>query len=104
MITIEDSVVLEDLLEHVGEQRSRAKLVDQSFELGIATGKRPSQVLDLVNNNEATFKKIGMTKFQWYDDALRSNLKLAGEELLISISRKRHSSSGFDQSAVLKRG
>jgi hypothetical protein len=89
MITIEDSVIIEELLEHVGEQCIKAKLIDQPFELGIVTDKHPSQILDLINNNEAAFKEIGMTQFQWYDDALRSKLKIAGEELFISISKKR---------------
>ncbi|MEO5690614.1 MAG: hypothetical protein ABIQ64_00320 [Candidatus Saccharimonadales bacterium] len=89
MVTIEDSIVLDEILEHVGEQRARAKLVDHSFELGIVTDKRPSQILDLIHNNEAVFKEIGMTKFEWYDDALRSKMRVAGEELLFSISRKR---------------
>jgi hypothetical protein len=89
MIQIDDSVVLDELLNHVGEQQSRAKLVDKSFELGILTDKRPSQILDLVYKNEAAFKEFGMTKFQWYDDALRSTFKIAGEELLFSISRPR---------------
>lgn len=89
MIQIEDSVVLDELLNHVGEQQSRAKLVDQPFELGVVTDKRPSQILDLVYKNEATFKEFGMTAFKWHDDALRSTLKLCGEELIFSISRPR---------------
>lgn len=86
MITVEDSVVLDELLHHVGKQRDRAKLVDKPFELGVMTDKRPSQILDLVDKNEETFKEIGMTQFIWHDDALRSTLNIYGEKLLFSIS------------------
>lgn len=91
MIQIEDTVILDELLEHVGEQRIRAKLVDQPFELGIMSKKRPSQVLDLIHNktSEKTLKEIGMTGYMWHDDALRSNLRLAGEDILVSICRPR---------------
>ena len=87
MIQIEDSIVMQDILIHVGEQRTRAKLMDRPFQLGIVTDKRPSQILKLVHSKEieATLKEIGMTRYKWHDDALRSNLRLAGEELLISI-------------------
>ena len=78
---------MDELLEHIAEQRVRAKLTDKPFELGILTDIRPSQILDLVHSeeNEALLKEIGMTSYQWRDDALRSELKLAGETLLISI-------------------
>lgn len=89
MITIEDSVVLGELLEHIGEVRTRAKLVDKPFDLGVATDKRPSQILDLIEKNEATLKEIGMSSYIWHDDALRSKLRLAGEDLLISICAPR---------------
>lgn len=61
MILIEDSVVLDELLAHIGEERTRAKLIDKPFDLGIATDKRPSQILELVDNNEAVLKEIGMS-------------------------------------------
>ena len=91
MIKVEDSVVIDEILEHIGEQRIRAKLTDKPFELGIVTDKRPSQILKLVHDkkSEAVFKEIGMTDYKWNDDALRSELKLAGEKLLISICRPR---------------
>ncbi len=91
MIYIEDSAVIDELLEHVGKQRVRAKLTDKPFELGIATDKKPSQILKLVHDeeNEAKLKEIGMTEYKWNDDALRSELKLTGEKLLISICRTR---------------
>ena len=78
---------MEDILTHVGEQRTRAKLMDKPFQLGIVTDKRPSQILNLLHSkeNEATLKEIGMTDYKWHNDALRSSLRLAGEELLISI-------------------
>ncbi len=91
MILIEDSVIFDKLLEHISEQRTRAKLTDKPFELGIATDIRPSQVLALVNKDEnmTVLKEIGMQNYKWQDDALRSELKLAGENLLISICRPR---------------
>lgn len=88
---MEDSVVIDEILEHIGGQRIRAKLIDKPFQLGIVTDKRPSQILKLVHNakSEAVLKEIGMTDYKWNDDALRSELKLAGENLLISICRPR---------------
>ena len=87
MIHIEDSIVFDELLEHIGKQRIRAKLADKPFELGIATNIRPSQILSLVNKDEsmAALKEIGMQSYKWHDDALRSDLRLAGENLMISI-------------------
>jgi hypothetical protein len=87
MIHIEDSVVFGELMEHVAKQRTRAKLTDKPFELGIATDIRPSQVLNLVNKDEnmAVLQEIGMKSYKWHDDALRSDLRLAGENLMISI-------------------
>ena len=66
MIQIEDSVILDEILTHIGEQRIRAKLTDKPFELGIVTDKRPSQILSLVHNeeSEATLKEIGMTDYK----------------------------------------
>lgn len=91
MIQIEDSVVLDEILAHVGEQRMRAKLTDKPFELGIATDKRPSQILQLLHSkeSEATLKEIGMTDYKWHDDALRSNVRVAGEQLIFSICSPR---------------
>jgi hypothetical protein len=91
MIEIKDSVVFSELLDHIGKQRIRAKLTDKTFELGIATDIRPSQILSLVNKDEnmATLKEIGMDSYEWHDDALRSNLRLAGENLMISICSAR---------------
>lgn len=78
---------MEDILTHVSKQRIRAKLTDKPFQIGIVTDKRPSQMLSLVHNkeNEALLKEIGITDYKWHDDALRSSLRLCGEELLISI-------------------
>jgi hypothetical protein len=91
MIQIEGSIVMEEILSHISEQRTRAKLTDKPFQLGIATDKRPSQVLGLIHNeeNEAILKEIGMTEYKWHYDALRSNLRVAGEELLMSICSPR---------------
>ncbi|MDQ2972863.1 MAG: hypothetical protein M3Q79_00055 [bacterium] len=91
MIQIEDSVVIDEILEHIAEQRIRAKLTDEPFELGIVTDKRPSKTLKLVHSDISTavLKEIGMTDYKWNDDALRSELKLAGENLLISVCRPR---------------
>lgn len=91
MIQIEDSVVMEDILEHVGKERVRAKLTDKPFVLGITTDKRPSQILALVHSkdSEALLKEIGMTAYEFRWDALRSSLRLAGEELTFSISGSR---------------
>jgi hypothetical protein len=87
MIHIKDSIIFDELLEHIGKQRIRAKLTDKPFELGIATDIRPSQILSLVNKDEnmATLEELGMKIYKWHDDALRSNLRLAGENLMISI-------------------
>lgn len=90
MITMKDSVALNEILEHVGNERVRAKLVDKSFDLGIATNKRPSQILELIEKNMDTLKEIGMSNYVWHDDALRSSLKIAGEELLVSICAPRN--------------
>lgn len=91
MVQIKDSVIVNEILEHIGEQRIRAKLTDKPFELGIVTDKRPSQILELVHSEkcETVLKEIGMTSYRWNDDALRSDLKVAGESLLISICRPR---------------
>ena len=91
MIQIEDSVVVDDILTHVGEQRVRAKLIDKPFELGIMSDKRPSQILDLLHKDEseAVLKEIGMKEYKWHDDALRSSMRIAGEELIISICSPR---------------
>ena len=61
--------------------------MDKPFHLGIVSDKRQSQVLNLLQSkeNEATLKEIGMTDYKWHDDALRSSLRLAGEELFVSI-------------------
>jgi hypothetical protein len=87
MIHIEDSIIMDELLEHVGKERARAKLTDKPFVLGIATDIRPSQISALVHNqaNEATLKEIGMAEYKFHWDALRSNMRLGGEELIISI-------------------
>lgn len=91
MINVEDTVILDDLLDHISKQRLRAKLTDKPFELGIATDIRPSQVLSLVNKEEsmAVLKEIGMQNYKWHDDALRSYLRVAGENLIISICHPR---------------
>jgi len=91
MIYVEDSSIIEEILQHIGEQRMRAKLTDMPFELGIVTDKKPSQILKLLHSeeSEAALKEIGMTNYRWNDDALRSELKLAGENLLVSICRPR---------------
>ena len=91
MIQIADSVILDEILTHIGEQRIRSKLTDKPFELGIMTDKRPSQILDLLysSESEATLKEIGMTEYKWHDDALRSEMRLAGEQLIFSICSPR---------------
>lgn len=91
MIQIEDSIVFNELLEHIAEQRIRAKLTDKPFELGIATDIRPSQILKLVDKDEnmAALKEIGMQSYRWHADALRSNLRLTGENLIITICSPR---------------
>lgn len=82
---------MDEVLAHIGEQRIRAKLTDKPFELGIVTDKRPSQILRIVHGeeSEATLKEIGMTTYKWHDDALRSDLRLAGEQLIFSICSPR---------------
>lgn len=89
MIDVKHSEVINKLLAHVGEQRVRAKLVDSPFDLGIVTDKRPSHILKLINKNIDILTEIGMANQVWHDDALRSTLRLGGEELLISICRPR---------------
>jgi len=87
MIHIEDSVIFGELIEHIAKQRSRAKLTDKPFELGVVTDIRPSQIFSLLHKDEnmAVLKEIGMQNYKWHDDALRSDLRLAGENLMISI-------------------
>ena len=89
MIMIEDSVVFDEILTHIENERVRAKLVDKSFDLGIVTDKRASTILELIEKNMNTLKKIGMSHYIWHDDALRSSLKIAGEELLVSLCAPR---------------
>jgi hypothetical protein len=90
MIMIEDSIVFDEILTHIGEERVRARLIDKPFDLGIVTDKKPSQILDLVESNVDSLKEIGMSNYTWHDDALRSSMKLAGEDLLISICAPRN--------------
>jgi hypothetical protein len=91
MIHIKDSIIFDELIEHIAKQRIRAKLTDKPFELGIATDVRPSQILTLVNKDEnmVILKELGMKIYKWHDDALRSDLRLAGENLIISICGSR---------------
>jgi hypothetical protein len=77
------------LLAHIQKQRIRAKLIDKPFELGVATDKKPSYILTVIQENYATFEALGMEKYHWQDDALRSSKRIAGEQLLFSISTKR---------------
>jgi hypothetical protein len=90
MISIEDSVVFAEILAHIGEERVRAKLIDKPFDLGIVSNKQQSQILSLIENNIDGLKEIGMSSSIWHDDALRSSMKLAGEDLLISICAPRN--------------
>jgi len=55
------------------------------------TDKRPSQILSLMHSSESesTLKEIGMADYKWHDDALRSELRLAGEQLIFSICSPR---------------
>lgn len=87
---MEDSAAFDEILTHIGEERIRARLIDKPFDLGIVTDKRPSQILDLIESNMDTLKEIGMLSFMWHDDALRSTMKLAGEDLFISICAPRN--------------
>jgi hypothetical protein len=91
VIYVDDSVIIDEILEHVVVERRRAKLTDKPFDLGIMTDIRPSQVLKLVRSDAcmSTLKEIGMAEYKWYDDALRSELRIAGENLLISICSPR---------------
>lgn len=93
MVQIEDSVVLNEILTHIGEQRVRAKLIDKPFELGIVTDKQASQIMQLLGRKESqtALKDLGMTEYKWRDDALRSDLRLAGEQLMFSICSPRQS-------------
>ena len=90
MIANKDSVAFDNILSHIHEERVRAQLTNKSFELGILSDKQQSQVLELVESNIDTLKGIGMSKLLWHDDALRSSMKLAGEDLLISICTPRN--------------
>lgn len=90
MIVIENSVIFDEILTHIGKERVRARLIDKPFDLGIVTDKRPSQILDLIERNMDELKVIGMLNYIWHDDALRSSLKLAGEDLLVSICAPRN--------------
>jgi hypothetical protein len=91
MIQIEDSVVMDELLEHIAKERARAKLSDKPFVLGVATDKKNSQILPLIRTeeNEALLREIGLTDYEFHWDALRSSIRLAGEELIISICSPR---------------
>lgn len=90
-MNIDESAVIGEVLAHIKKQRVRAKLIDQPFELGILTDKKQSQIIKLLRTDKsvALLKEIGMTEYGWNDDALRSELKLAGENLFISICRSR---------------
>lgn len=89
MAKLHKSTVLKLLLEHIEKQRIRAKLIGKPFELGIATDKKPSYVLTIIQENYSTLEALGMKKYHWQDDALRSNKRIAGEQLLFSISGNR---------------
>ena len=86
MATLQKNTVLKKLLEHVEKQRVRAKLIDKPFELGIATNKRPSYIFEVIDEHYSALEDIGMKKYHWQDDALRSRIRIAGEDLWISIS------------------
>lgn len=81
--------ILENLIAHINGQRKRAGVSEAPFDLGIVTDKRPSQVLAIVQANLQSLKEIGMTNYTWHNDALRSELTLADEKLLISVCRPR---------------
>lgn len=89
MIEINDTVVFDKILAHIDEERIKASLNDKPFDLGIVTDKRPSHVLDLIEGNMEALKEIGMSSCIWHHDALRSSMKLAGEDLLFSICAPR---------------
>lgn len=91
MIHNEQSVILSKLLEHISTQRVRAKLTDQPFDLGIATDTKESQVLPIIRDeaNMKLLQDIGLQNYIWHNDALRSSLMIAGENLLVSICRPR---------------
>ena len=89
MTKSKDLFILDSLLGHIAEQRVRAKLVDRPFDLGILTDKQPSQALEIIESNIDTLRKIGMINFHWHDDALRSTLNIADEELFVSVCRPR---------------
>ena len=86
MANLHKSTVLKLLLEHIEKQRSRAKLINKPFELGVATDKKPSYVLSVIQENYSTFEALGMNKYHWQDDALRSNKRISGEQLFFSLS------------------
>ena len=86
-----NQAIVDQLIDHIGNQMVRAKLVDTSFELGLLTDKKPSLVLELVRSAsvQAKLRELGMVEYRWNDDALRSELKLADESLIVSICRPR---------------
>jgi hypothetical protein len=90
MIVIEGSVAFDEILTHIGEERMRAKLIDKPFDLGVLSDKQSSQILNLIEGSMDALKEIGMSNYIWHDDALRSSMKLAGEDLLISICAPRN--------------
>ena len=88
-MTTEDSALFDKILTHIREQQIRAKLTDKSFDLGVLTSKQHSPILALIENNMDTLANIGMSNYIWHDDALRSTMNLAGEDLLFSICAPR---------------
>lgn len=43
MIYLEDSVVVDEIIQHISEQRARAKLTDKPFDLGMMHACLPSK-------------------------------------------------------------
>lgn len=90
MIANEDPATFDNILSHIHEERIRAQLTNKPFDLGILSDKQHSQVLELIESNTDALKEVGMSKLIWHDDALRSSMKLAGEDLLVSICAPRN--------------
>jgi hypothetical protein len=89
MVKLQKSTVLKLLLNHIDKQRIRAKLINKPFELGVVTDKKPSYIFEVINENFAALEALGMKKYHWQDDALRSSKRISGESLLFSISATR---------------
>lgn len=85
-MAVRNETILKKVLENVAKARQQAGLLNEPFELGIATDKKPSLIFDVVFDNIQLFEKMGMAKWVYHDDAFKMKVQVAGEELFITVS------------------